>query len=149
MVNFAAWKSIHQLIFENIFFLFFHSLNFKWKLSCAHQQSYRLLGRCLHKHIEISFDFQLTVSSIMFMALDIVHHNFSHRPINYVFSIKIQDIVWLTNMFITRRLVDGYHLSILHIEKKNSGENGLIFFVVKTLMSKTKLLSNKSSFTLL
>ena len=51
------------------FFLSFHSLNSKsfWSapLFCLHlffQQSYRLWGRRLRKHIEISFDFRLAVS---------------------------------------------------------------------------------------
>ena len=59
--------------------------------SCQHlfsQQNYRPWGRCSHKHIERSFDFQLAfslASKIILIGLDIVHHNFSHTRINYIF----------------------------------------------------------------
>ena len=123
VVNFKALKSIHQLIFGNIFPLFRLKLFFMLTPLFS-TKLYRLQGRHLRKHIEISFDFWLVFS--------LACQNYFHQPRysasqfqlhadEYVFSIKIQKIVWLANMFIKRRLITVfpkhlYHFTILHIE---------------------------------
>ena len=63
----------------------------------------------------------LQLVKIIFIDLDIVHHNFNHTRINYVSSIKKKKIVWLANTSIKRRLVTVfpkhvYHFSNLSIE---------------------------------
>ena len=71
VVNFKALKSIHQLIFGNIFPLFRLKLFFMLTPLFS-TKLYRLQGRHLRKHIEISFDFWLVFS--------LACQNYFHQP---------------------------------------------------------------------
>ena len=82
-------------------------------------------------------------AKVFFTSFEVIHHNFSHAQIHYVFSVKVKEIMWLAKVFVKRRLVTVlpkhvYHFSILHVKNISFQRNQVDIFCCQIIDVKNK-----------